>query len=183
VGTASSLAGAAYAGIWNGKSLTADKMPLPMKAGFTALTGVSCVSKSRCAAAGFGLTNAIASAGFGFTELWNGKAWTTAKAPAAKADTFVVLEGVSCATATNCAAVGMAGTSADVSAEALSYNGKTWARQAVPSLGAGKLSDFAGVSCPKAGDCVAIGEVGTTGGAASSLAGYWNGKSWKVAAA
>ena len=40
------------------------------------------------------------------------------------------------------------------------------------------------VSYPKAGDCVAIGEVGPVSGAtASSLAAYWDGKSWKLAAA
>jgi hypothetical protein len=180
-GTASALIGTAYAGTWNGKSLTAQKVPVPAKTS-TWLTGVSCVSKSRCAASGFGLANAAETAGFGFTGTWNGKTWTTSKAPTPKGESVVELNGVSCATAANCAAVGLAGYASD-SAEALSYNGKTWARQAVPSPGKGKLDEFEGVSCPKAGDCVAIGEVGSTDGPASSLAGYWNGKAWKLAAA
>jgi len=41
------------------------------------------------------------------------------------------------------------------------------------------------VSCPKAGDCVAIGEIGdfdlnTAAVTPPQLGGTWNGKSWKM---
>lgn len=178
---ASAYVGTAYAGVWNGKSLTAQNVPVPAKAS-TGLTGVSCVSKSRCAAAGFGLTSAAGTRGFGITETWNGKVWKPAEVPTPEGQTLVRLDDVSCAAATACTAVGMTGFAGN-RAEAFFYNGKTWVRQVVPNPGDGKVDEFEGVSCPKASDCVAIGEVWNAAGATSALAGYWNGRAWKLAAA
>ena len=50
----------------------------------------------------------------------------------------------------------------------------------------GKSSAFSDVSCPKAGDCVAIGESGdfnlnTATVTPRQLGGTWNGKIWKTA--
>jgi hypothetical protein len=41
------------------------------------------------------------------------------------------------------------------------------------------------VSCPKVGDCVAIGNTGavTASSPLGQLSGYWNGKTWKLSAA
>ena len=53
---------------------------------------------------------------------------------------------------------------ANSGAEAVAYNGKTWTIQTLAGPGKGKADSLEGVSCPKA-------------------VGYWNGKSWKLAAA
>ena len=63
----------------------------------------------------------------------------------------------------------------------MSYNGKTWTAQNVPGPGAGKSSDFFGVNCLRANQCVALGEILTSGTAtASPLGGLWNGSSWRL---
>jgi len=168
---------------WNGKGLTAMKAARPVGAQTLALNSVSCVSASSCVAAGMS-TNSAGTKGFGFAELWNGKTWAVHKVAVPKGDTLSYLFGVSCVTARNCVAVGAAGTSGRGAASALAYNGKTWSTLTVPAPGKGKSSDFSGVSCPKADDCVAIGDIGPSEGSApTQLAGLWNGSSWRLAAA
>ena len=168
---------------WNGKGVTEMKASAPAGATNTALSDVSCASAKSCVAAGFS-TNPAATRGFGFAEMWNGKSWTAHKVAVPKGDTLSYLFGVSCVTAQNCMAVGALGSSKGGSGSALSYNGKTWSSLKVPAPGKGKSSDFSGVSCPKAGDCVAIGETGPSSMATTTpLGGLWNGSSWKLTAA
>ena len=183
-GTAYSATGASTVRVatWNGKTWTAEKAVTP--AGQNIIVGdLSCGSAKSCTLVGMSLNNAATSA-FGFLEVWNGKTWSEVKWTGAKGDTLTDVIGVSCTSATNCMAVGAAGTSKSGVAAALSWNGKKWTALGVPAPAKGDSSDFEGVSCPKAGDCVAIGQVGKSGGTTSSpIAGYWNGKSWKLAAA
>jgi hypothetical protein len=167
---------------WNGKTWTRQKAVTP--AGQEVLVNdLSCVSAKSCATVGMSINNAATSA-YGFLEVWNGKAWSESKYQGPKGDTLAFMLGVSCVSASNCVAVGAAGTSKTGAAEALSWNGKSWTALKVPAPAKGDTSDFAGVSCPKAGDCVAVGEGGPENTTKpSQLAGYWNGKSWKLAAA
>jgi hypothetical protein len=168
---------------WNGKSFTAMKAAAPAGATNIYLNDVSCASPNSCAAAGMS-TNAAGTSGFGFIEVWNGRSWAPHKVAVPKGDTESFLFGVSCATARSCIAVGAAGSSKGGAASALSYNGKTWSSLNVPAPGKGKSSDFEGVSCLKADDCVAIGEIGAAGKTTTTpLAGRWNGSSWKLVAA
>ena len=111
-----------------------------------------------------------------------GTSWTAAKiaAPAGGA----VLYGVSCRADTSCVAVGSAGSSAATKATALSYDGKTWTAQTVPGPGTGTSSEFFGVNCLRANQCVAIGEtVSSRPSTATPLGGLWNGSSWRLVAA
>jgi hypothetical protein len=86
--------------------------------------------------------------------------------------------------AVSCIAVGADGAENTSTAAALSWNGAKWSVLAVPSAGKGIDTDFTGVSCPKAGTCVAVGEYGpSTATSGKPLAGYWNGKAWKLKAA
>jgi hypothetical protein len=145
------------------------------------VSDLSCVSAKSCALTGL---TGNSSAAYGFLEVWNGKTWSEAKWPAAKGNTLVFGLGVSCASSSNCIAVGTAGTSESRAAAALSWNGKHWVTLKVPGPLKGDSSDLEGVSCPKANRCVAIGQVATTNAATSSpLAAYWNGRSWTLAAA
>lgn len=168
---------------WNGKSLSAMKAAAPAGAKDLALDGISCTARTSCAAAGFSL-NSAGTSGFGFAETWNGRSWAAHKVAVPKGDTLSYLFGVSCATARSCIAVGANGSAKGGVASALSYNGKTWSTLKVPSPAKGKSSAFSAVSCPTAGDCVAIGEIGRSGGStATQLAGLWNGFSWRLVAA
>ena len=167
---------------WNGKAFTAMKPAVPAGAATITLDDISCPSATLCAAAGFS-ANPSGTSAFGFAEMWNGKSWTADKMapPNGTAESF--LYGVSCRADASCVAVGSAGSSATTKATALSYNGKTWTAQTVPNPGTGTSSDFFGVNCLRANQCVAIGEtVSSRPSTATPLGGLWNGSSWRLVA-
>jgi hypothetical protein len=183
-GTAFATSGATsvLVATWNGKTWTREKATTPAGA-LVLVNDLSCVSAKSCAAAGMS-TNSAGTSAYGFLLVWNGKAWSESKYQGPKGDTVAFVLGVSCVSASNCVAVGAAGTSKTGAAAALSWNGKSWTALKVPAPAKGDTSDFEGVSCPKAGDCVAVGEGGPENTTKpSQLAGYWNGKSWQLAAA
>jgi hypothetical protein len=168
---------------WNGKGFTAMKAAAPAGGKNILLNAVSCTSATSCVAAGLS-ANSAGTAGFGFTELWNGKSWTPDKVAVPRGDSISYLFGVSCVTSRNCIAVGGVGTAKSGRGSALAYNGKTWSALKVPAPAKGKSSSFSGVSCPKAADCVAIGQTGASGGTSPTpLSGLWNGSSWRLVAA
>jgi hypothetical protein len=101
-------AGAALVENWNGTEWTVASAPSTGP-----LAGVSCVGATFCAAVGNG---ALAT--------WNGTNWTAASSPASSGDFF----SVSCSTASNCMAVGGAGTT-----QTAHWNGRTWSKVSSPS--------------------------------------------------
>jgi hypothetical protein len=168
---------------WNGKALTTMKPAVPAGAANVTLNDVSCPSATFCAVAAFS-TNPSGTSAFGFTEVLNGTSWTADKVAAPKGDAKSFLYGVSCRADNSCVAVGGAGSSAATKATALAYNGKTWTAQTVPGPGTGTSSDFFGVNCLRANQCVAIGEtVASRPASAAPLGGVWNGSSWRLVAA
>jgi hypothetical protein len=170
------------AGTWNGKTWTMQKVVTPADP-LVLVQDLSCVSAKSCAFAGVA-ENASGSSAFGFLEVWNGKTWTEVKWTAAKSDPDAAVFGVSCVSSSDCIVVGGEGTSKSSAAAALSWNGKKLTALKVPAPAKGGSSDLEGVSCLKANDCVAIGEVGKTSATKTTpLAGYWHGKAWTLAAA
>jgi hypothetical protein len=166
---------------WNSKVLTAMKPAVPAGAANVTLNDVSCPSTTFCAVAGFS-TNRSGTSSFGFSEMWNGKSWAADKVAAPQGG--AALYGISCRASASCVAVGGAGPSAATKATALSYNGKKWTAQNVPGPGTGTSSDFFGVNCLSANQCVAIGEtVSSRPATATPLGGLWNGSSWRLVAA
>jgi hypothetical protein len=168
---------------WNGKTLTAMKPALPSAPAGTArqFASVSCVSLSSCAVVGVSSGTSTTS----FLDVWNGKTWRLTRWSGPRGTTSADLYGVSCPSASRCLAVGSVGAGVRTAAAALAFNGVTWTATKVPGPAKGKLSVFNGVSCPKVGDCVAIGNVGavTASSPLGQLAGYWNGKTWQLSAA
>lgn len=171
---------------WNGRAFTSMKVSSGPSAKFFFVTGVSCRSAKSCTAVG---NISGSSPGYSvrpFAERWNGRAWLLTSVTGPKnADP----EGVSCASATGCVAVGFTsanGSQEDSHALALAYDGRSWTTTSVPALPHRGASAFQAVSCPSARYCVAVGEGGGSGGALFShaaLTGFWNGKTWKLAAA
>jgi hypothetical protein len=165
---------------WNGKALTVMKPAVPAGAANVTLNDASCPAATFCAVAGFS-TNSTGTSDFGFTEMWNGTSWTADKVAAPKGE--AELFGVSCRADNSCVTVGGAGPSGATKATALSYNGKTWTAQTVPGPAAGASSDFFGVNCLRATQCVAIGEtVSSRLASVTPLGGVWNGSSWRLVA-
>jgi len=76
---------------WNGKTWTPEKAVTP--AGQNVIvSGLSCVSATSCALAGFTANNAGTSA-FGFLEVLTGKTWREVKWTGTKGDTMAFVLG------------------------------------------------------------------------------------------
>jgi len=95
------------------------------------------------------------------------------------------LSGVSCVSASFCAAVGVRADSVESPPVdvplALSWNGTSWRETAVPLPRGQADGTLDGVSCVSASYCVAVGGYGS-GGSGGPLAETWNGRAWTAAA-
>ncbi|HEX9624839.1 MAG TPA: hypothetical protein VF979_10720 [Streptosporangiaceae bacterium] len=134
---------------------------------YRSLSGISCVSKSFCLAVGNGT---LADQGPTFSQVWNGQTWRTVPVPSPGLGSGLV--AVSCASTSNCLAIGSAnGTGAQLNE---AWNGRTW--RMLPGGDLSGISILAGVACPAVNSCIAVGTELTPG--PSALAQAWNGKSW-----
>lgn len=141
------------------------------------LDAVSCPSVSACFAVG-NYQKSPSTPDVALTERWTGTKWELQSAPT-PAKTAVILEDVSCVSASDCTAVGWAaGASATVTL-AERWNGKHWAIQSTPNPHGAVQSFLYGVSCSAAAACTAVGyHVGASG--PLPLAERWNGKQWAI---
>ena len=94
---------------WNGKKWSIIHSLTPSSGG-GGLDGVSCVSATDCTAVGFSIRAPISGPQVSTTlvEHWNGKKWSVI--PSSNPSGGGVLLGVSCVSATHCAAVGFRGS-------------------------------------------------------------------------
>jgi hypothetical protein len=141
---------------WNGSTWTVHNPVNPAGALQVSLSSVSCVSSTSCIAVGtYEVSNNTFAA---LAESWNGHSWTRLPlAPLASSSTG--LSGISCASATNCVAVGFA----DPGTLAESWNGSAWTVLPAPPGGP------TAISCTSAAGCMAIGGKNTES---------WNGSAW-----
>lgn len=157
--------GRSLAEAWNGRTWRVTRTPSPGQAG-SGLSGVSCLSPTRCLAVG--------SLGTGqqLTAAWNGRTWRALKAPRNGS----ALQAVACTSATRCMAVG----AGHICETAEQWNGSTWRVLVTPSPcgppGSGGLS---GVACLRAARCFAVGTYAPDNETQLSLAEAWNGRSWR----
>jgi len=169
----------AFAEGWNGKTWTVQTTPNPTGADNSSLTGVSCSSSATCTAVGDyvnGSGNYVSLA-----ETWNGTTWTAQSTPNPTGATVSYLTGVSCPSATDCTAVGTyAKSSGRRVALAEAWNGTTWTIESIPNSAGAKSSSLAGVSCPSATACTAVGSYTKISGKSAPLAEMWDGTSWKT---
>jgi len=182
--------------IWNGSSWTLGAQPpLPSAAG-GGLFDVSCVSGSDCWAVG-----AVVGVGgdgnpsAALIESWNGVSWSMVPSPAPTGPGVVgaLLQGVSCASASSCVAVGYStdDTGANLHSVIEQWNGSAWSL--VPAADTGQAFDELNkVQCLAADDCWAVGNAGPTQqnpnflpiypGAVGDqgLIEHWDGSSWSL---
>lgn len=169
---------------WNGKTWTPSEPPAATEGGQTELSGVSCPAAKTCVAVGQHEPNANTGLPVAVVEQWNGSKWTAPKLTLPGGLGFSFLTSVSCPSATQCVAVGAISTTTTASVLVESWNGKEWKRVSAPSPASTIEPVLAGVSCPTAVSCVAVGLKLTGNLSSAGSAGFaesWNGKAWALA--
>jgi hypothetical protein len=165
---------------WNGTSWSIQASPNPAGALTSVLFGVSCPTATFCVAVG----NYQNRAGRHtiLAEAWNGSSWSVMPAPPPAGARRSFLNGVSCASATACTAVGsyQTGSGKHVTL-AERWNGTAWSLQPTPNPASPPRSALAAVSCTSASTCTAVGNsVDNSGGNSRTLAERWNGTTWSI---
>jgi hypothetical protein len=182
-GNVSSLA----ADSWNGagwKQTWSQRVPGASQA---SLDSVSCPSAASCAAVG-----TTVSAGYqatGISAVLAGRAWKVISLSWPGGGDQSDLQGIACASATRCLAVGeiiLPAAHLPVAAAAQTWNGRSWTRTTLPAPPTGIDSQFYADTCPPAASCVAVGDTGpdyagtTTWPAWHGLSGFWTGTNWTL---
>jgi hypothetical protein len=163
---------------WNGTEWKIQTTPNPTGASASSLSATSCVTTAECVAVG-SYTN---SSGVEVTlaERWNGTEWSVQATPNPTGAKASVLKSISCASASECVAVGYYTNSSEAQvALAERWNGTVWSVQTPPNP-TGTRVTLASVSCAGAGACTAVGYSFNSVDQFVTLAERWNGTEWKI---
>jgi hypothetical protein len=169
---------------WNGTRWVVVATAGPAGASDAALSGVSCPTTTECFAVGFA-TSGSGSLTKVLIERWNGTHWTIVASPNPAGSNDTQLSGVSCASASDCAAVGFSSTSTSQKSLAEHWNGTSWSIVPTPNAGGAAETSLAGVSCSSAESCMAVGSsitVSASSLAATTLTEHWDGTGWMIVA-
>ena len=155
---------------WDGATWTIDDTPVAPGASQNILFGVSCATANACLAVGESTVGDVTQEGAAtslWAERWDGSAWTVETPATPPLSSHSSLRGVSCASATDCTAVGYYWSNDVELPLAEHWAGSRWTLEQVPSA---DLSELNGVACNSATVCTAVGNanVGYRG-----IAGVW----------
>jgi hypothetical protein len=139
---------------WNGTTWSSHTLATPPGSSPT-LRDVSCPAPNACTAVG-NSSFVSPTTDRSFVEQWNGTSWSIASKPAATGS-YPMLESVSCATPTACAAVGSVSGATLI----MQWDGVAWTIAASPSWPGAKSQGVPSVSCPSAVSCFAAGSART----------------------
>jgi hypothetical protein len=144
---------------WNGSHWVIQPVPAPAGATYSLLNGVSCPKASFCLATGYSYNDADLYPSTAITEAWSGHGWTQQTLPLPSGTLTSALNGLSCASATRCTAVGSLinsrGTGTETNALAEFWTGSSWAVQRTAQPQA--REDLQAISCPAPRVCSAVG--------------------------
>jgi hypothetical protein len=161
---------------WNGTVWAVSPTTPPAGATSSELNSISCTTSSSCMAVGRWEN---ASSDFvSLAQVWNGSGWTVVTTPNPGAGTSGQFEGVSCAGANFCVAVGEWYTGSDWQAQLATWNGTSWTNTTAPEADASVDNFLGGVACISATSCSASGNAGDPN--LSPVALSWNGTSWSI---
>jgi hypothetical protein len=164
---------------WNGVKWAVESTPDPSGAKATYPYGVTCVSSALCTMVGYYQNSS--GADLPFAEKWTGGVWSVQSMPAASEAKGTKVRGVSCFSATACAAVGVYENNAGVVVPlAEIWNGSEWTIQTVPGLSGAKNNVLDGVSCTSSTNCTSAGVALNASGKYVTLAERWNGAQWSI---
>lgn len=166
---------------WNGSTWAIVPTPNPHAENGSLLAGVSCTAADACTAGGDYYYADISQSIFALR--WNGTTWVKQHQPNPLGQSANADNAVSCAIASSCTSVGYwtnGGNQGETLAEG--WNGTTWAIQRSPNPAGYASAALAGVSCPRASACTAVGNwlANPSGNAVNTLAESWNGTRWSL---
>jgi hypothetical protein len=143
------------------------------------LNGVSCVSRTFCAAVGAEGNSALPAKGnVPLGLIWTGTRWRHVSVPMLKSWQQGVLFGVSCRSAKYCVAVGSDNGATGNRPMAETWNGEAWQAAALPRPATGALLGAGAVSCTAIGHCVATGINSMPSGANRPFLDTLDGTKW-----
>jgi hypothetical protein len=156
---------------WDGSGWVKVASPTPARGG--GLNGISCVSATFCMTVGVDAFGAAP-----FAQRWNGKRWSAVPfaKPPLPAQSLTLPLRVSCASTTDCMAVGFEERQTDGVSLAFAEHWEGAKFSVVPT-NAGSGEWFA-VDCPAAQRCVAVGATPSLLPQRASAA-VWNGTRWR----
>jgi hypothetical protein len=139
------------------------------------LSSVACTSASDCWAVGDYNNGSNSQT---LIEHWNGTAWSIVSSPNSSPMQDNYLDAVTCASASDCWAVGGYYTSTNLQTLIEHWNGGSWS--IVPSANTSPTQDnyLNGVTCKSASDCWAVGFYYDN--SSQTLIEHWNGTSWTI---
>jgi hypothetical protein len=165
--------------IWNGKSWRIVDVPGPTGASTGSLSGVRCVSATRCEAVGGyavdGGDSIVTAA-----DAWSGSAWRLQRSSTPVTALVTDPTSVSCAPSGKCELVGGFVGGVGIFAFAESWTGSLWSVQKSVWPANTYVSVLESVACPSADSCTAVGAALSTAEGNRALAESWNGHRWTV---
>ncbi len=164
---------------WNGTSWTIVPSPNADPGMNNSLKSVTCVSASDCWAVGSYSSGTMSKT---LIERWDGVSWVVVPSPNASAAQQDLLASVTCASASDCWAVGsyFSGGAVDRSQTLIErWNGTSW--NIVTSLNTSPAQNnyLTNVTCASASDCWAVGYYASEL-AYQTLVERWDGISWTI---
>jgi streptomycin 6-kinase len=118
---------------------------------------------------------------YALVEAWNGTSWSIQSTPRPKAGAASQLFGVSCTSATECAAVGSYANSDGTSVTLVeTWNGTSWSIKPSPNPTDTVGSTLFAISCSATTACAAVGYYYNVAGVILTFAEEWNGTRWSV---
>jgi hypothetical protein len=168
---------------WNGSSWTVQATPNPGPAGeYDYLRGVSCTSSSACTAVGYTATEGFLPSEV-LVERWSGGEWSVQSAPVPVGASRSMFYDVSCASSSECVAVGNYRKSTGVNTQEdplliERWTGGEWFMDPSPTAGSGNGNYLYDVSCASGTSCMAVGEIRKQGSSVLPLVEHWNGINW-----
>lgn len=164
---------------WNGARWSRQPIPNQPGASGSVLSAVSCAKASACIAVG----RYTSSKGtmLALAEGWNGQRWTIQAALKPGRGRTSRLDGIWCAAANACTAVGgytnSFGTSLTLAER---WNGSGWALQSTPNVARDVGGRLTAVSCGSSTRCTAAGYDVNSAGMDVTMAQAWNGVAWST---
>jgi hypothetical protein len=144
---------------WNGTTWRVQLTPHSAATATAGLSDVSCSSLKQCFAVGYQPNNPGT---WPLIEGWNGIKWSVSSSPKPSGGNSSALTGVTCASASDCFAVGGHSGRTRSQTRVEHWNGNSWRIQPSPSPSRSEAASLSRVACVSATECFAVGQSGAT---------------------